>query len=162
MTLAANDLRCSRRAAYVGVERMPRVVVVALLLGACAVAERSPGSSVAHASASVETTARSRWPPPPPPSERPPDRHLIADLVEGVRPAKEEARRACEGLARAGDRPRILLDISGPDGRIREYEIVDDAGNPALARCVAEAVQRGAVFRKVTRASSRLELPVGF
>lgn len=80
-----------------------------------------------------------------------PETLSLTDISEGIRPAKAAASSGCAALARGGEVVRVKISIAGPRGVVIGAAPEDDAGNPELARCCADALSE-ATFRPVQKA----------
>lgn len=89
-------------------------------------------------------------PEPPSPESLLPEQLEMADIAEGTRVARAAAAQRCRALARGGEVVKVKLSIAGPSGTVLSAGPEDDAGNPALAACCAEAL-REATFKKVRK-----------
>jgi hypothetical protein len=147
--LAPRDgLRCGRLRDTLAPMRRRGPFVLALFAAACA---SSGGAS-----------ARDEPPPGSAQEQRPPDRYLDEEVGAELSAADAKALKVCLPHGREKERTTIAFEISGREGRVRRYTIVEDAGNPAFALCLAEAIMREARFRKVGKETTRSRLTIEY
>lgn len=79
-----------------------------------------------------------------------PEKLEQADISAGTSAARAAATSACAKLAKGGEKVQVKLSIAGPTGSVIATTPTEDAGNPALAACVAKQLE-AASFRKVQK-----------
>ncbi len=79
-----------------------------------------------------------------------PERLEQADISAGTSAARAGAVSSCTRLARGGEKVQVKLSIAGPTGAVIGASALEDAGNPQLAACCVDQLER-ASFRKVKK-----------
>ena len=97
---------------------------------------------------------------PAPRSDLPPELSVDA-LKEVLEPVKVAARQTCRAMSRGGERVEVELTIAGSTGAVSHTSVWQDAGNTALADCVAGELRR-ARFAPTQKASTRQPVAIQF
>jgi hypothetical protein len=102
----------------------------------------------------------------PAPAEAPERSDLPAELSaaalkEVVEPARTDVRHTCKGVARSRERVEVELTIAGASGKVSHTSVWHDGGNPELAKCAANELQR-LVFEPTRKAATRTTVAINF